>query len=160
MDEHAIGKFKRWLLGGEKIGEGTIRKERAEPRSPRKIEPEVVVHYWDGSAPGGRQLRDLSQSGAYIYTSERWYPGTIIRIVLQGNRLQGHRTTEQEDGTAAPAASTCVSARVVRHGSDGVAVEFAFRHEEELASFQTFLAAIRPRPAKTAPPDATPHREG
>ena len=135
MCEHAIGKLKRWLLG----------RERDEPRSvARSKDPEVVMHYWDGSAAEGRRLRDISHSGAYIYTAERWYPGTIIRIILQGDRLQGDSTAH----------TTCVSARVVRHGSDGVAVEFAFRNEEELGSFRTFLAAIPPRPAPIAPPDA------
>jgi hypothetical protein len=144
MYEHAIGKLKRWLLGGESD----------EPRRvPRRTDPEVIVHYWDGSAPDGRRVRDISHSGAYIYTSERWYPGTVIRIVLQGDRLQGDGTTATEGGMA-PVASTCVSARVVRHGSDGVAVEFTFRNKEEAESFRTFLAAIPPRPAPTAPPDA------
>ncbi len=36
MYEQAIGKFKRWLL----------REKNDEPRSePRRLEPEVVVHY-------------------------------------------------------------------------------------------------------------------
>ena len=144
MKPHAIGKFKEWLFGKGNEGIG-------QPRSARTVEPEVLVHYWDGSAPGARQLRDLSHSGAYIYTSERWYPGTIIRIVLQGPR-----TTAHEDGTLAPVASICLTARVVRYGSDGVAVEFAFRNEEERASFGIFLAAIPPRPAKTSPCDGSP----
>ena len=146
MYEHAVGKFKRWLSGKEKI-----EPESDLPRSPRTVEPEVLVHYWDGSAPGARQLRDISDSGAYIYTSERWYPGTIIRIVLQGQRKAA-----REDGTLVPVDSTCVSARVVRYGSDGVAVEFEFRNEEERANFGTFLAAIPPRPAKTPPRDGSP----
>ncbi len=113
----------------------------------------------DGSAPEGRYLRDISHSGAYIYTSERWYPGTIIRIVLQGDRLEGdrlrgNRATPLEEDMADTLVSTCVSARVVRHGSDGVAVEFSFRNKEERESFQTFLAAIPTRPATPASPDA------
>jgi Flp pilus assembly protein TadG len=130
----AIGRLKRWLL-----------QENQEPRrAPRSSEPEVVVYYWDGSAPEGRRLRDLSQSGAYIYTTERWYPGTIVRIILQGCQ-----TAVQEDGTMGPAASTCIPARVVRHGTDGVAVEFAFRDKEEQESLRMFLAAIPAQPEQT-----------
>ena len=147
MALRAFGKMRQWLLQ---------EKEEEQPsRAPRRIKPELVVHYWDGSAPEGRQLRDVSQSGAYIYTSERWYVGTIIRIILQG-----HSTTTREDGTTAPTASTCIAARVVRHGSDGVAVEFVFRNKEEEESLRTFLAAIPAQPAITVPPNGTSKRGG
>jgi Flp pilus assembly protein TadG len=139
MFPRAFGKLKGWLLEED---------QAKEPRrAPRGTEPEVVVHYWDGSKPEGRLLRDISETGAYIYTPERWYPGTIIRITLQG-----YRTVTREDGTTAPAASTCIPARVVRHGADGVAVEFAFRDLEEQAAFRTFLAAIPAQPAIGDPP--------
>ncbi|MGD1071956.1 MAG: TadE/TadG family type IV pilus assembly protein [Bryobacteraceae bacterium] len=135
---------KRWLLW-----------ETPDLRfAPRYIQPDVVVHYWDGSAPEGRYLRDISQAGAYIYTPERWYPGTIVRIVLQG-----YRRAEREDGTTAPAATACVHARVVRHGPDGVGVEFAFRDKAESSTFKKFLAGLSVQPARTAPPpDRTPSR--
>jgi hypothetical protein len=69
-----MGKMKGWLL-----------QENEEPkRAPRLRQPEIVVYYWDGSAPEGRTFRDISQSGAYLCTPERWYIGTIIRLVLQG----------------------------------------------------------------------------
>jgi hypothetical protein len=79
------------------------RKRQLPWRAPRSTKPEVLVHYWDGSAPEGRHLRDISESGAYIYTPERWYIGTIIRIILQG-----YQTVMLEDGTTAPTASTCI----------------------------------------------------
>jgi hypothetical protein len=143
----ALGRMKRWLL-----------QETEEPRcAPRSTEPEIIVHYWDGSAPEGRHLRDISESGAYIYTPERWYPGTIIRIILQG-----YQTAVQEDGSIAPAASTCIPARVVRHGADGVAVEFAFRSEEEAEALRKFLASIPAQPLRTASltPSTSLRREG
>jgi Flp pilus assembly protein TadG len=146
MYAHAIAGLKRWLF----------REEKTELRcAARSAQPEVVVHYWDGSAPEGRYLRDISQTGAYIYTAERWYPGTIVRIVLQG-----YQTAAREDGTTAPAVSTCIPARVVRHGSDGVAMEFAFRDEEERETFRKFLEAIPLQPARAAPPDSEKRREG
>src|ERR1035438_505068 len=49
----------------------------------RTPEPSVVVYYWDGSAPEARRLRDISATGAYILTPERWYIGTIVRLILQ-----------------------------------------------------------------------------
>jgi hypothetical protein len=137
MLNDAIGKMKKWLF-----------QESAEPRrAARAVQPEIVVHYWDGSAPEGRHLRDISETGAYIYTPERWYPGTIVRLILQG-----YQTTAREDGTVAPGVTTCIAAKVIRQGSDGVAVEFAFRDKEEEGTLRKFLAAIPAQPASTAPP--------
>jgi len=133
-----IGKIKGWLF----------QQEPEEPRrAPRSPEPEILVHYWDGSAPEGRHLRDISQTGAYIYTQESWYPGTIVRLILQG-----YRQKSLEDGTTAPAASACIPARVIRQGADGVAVEFAFRNKEEEETFREFLDAIPAQPAQTVSP--------
>ena len=141
MFGQAIGKMKRWLL-----------QESTEPRrAPRTLQPEIIVHYWDGSAPEGRQLRDISPTGAYIYTRERWYPGTIIRIILQG-----YQTIIRPDGTSGPRTSICVPAQVVRQGADGVAVEFALRNHEEEEKLAEFLATIPAQPLATAPPGAMP----
>lgn len=109
-----------WLTGGPSA--------RAESRrAPRVLEPKVVVYYWDGSVPTGHQLRDVSPTGAYLYTSERWYPGTIIRLLLQEARASG----EPAVGATAGTASASIPARVIRHGSDGVAVEFLHRTPED-----------------------------
>jgi len=145
MFANSLRKMSRWLL-----------QEPAEPRrAPRTPAPEVVVHYWDGSAPEGRQLRDISESGAYIYTSERWYLGTVIRIILQG-----YQTELRTDGTIGPKASTCIPARVVREGPDGVAVEFVFRDAEEEKTLKAFLAAIPVQPARAIVPATPQHRAG
>jgi len=145
MYRDAISKMKLWL-----------RQEDKEPRrAPRRPAPDLLVHYWDGSAPEGRRVRDISESGAYIYTPERWYLGTLIRIVLQG-----YPTITRSEGTTAPASSICIPARVVRHGSDGVGVEFAFRSKEEEKGFQSFVAAIPPQPPRTTLPTVTSRTKG
>ncbi len=137
MLDGAIGKLKGWLL----------QNDKPPIRALRNLQPDIVVHYWDGSAPDGRHLRDISESGAYIYTPERWYPGTIIRLVLQG-----YQTRTLPDGTTVPVASTCIPARVVREGPDGVAVEFVFRNREEGDTLKAFLSAIPVQPAMAVPP--------
>jgi Flp pilus assembly protein TadG len=119
------------------------------------MDPEILVYYWDGSAPEGRRMHDISQSGAYICTPERWYPGTIIRLILQKAPK-----AIREDGEAGPPASICVPARVVRHGSDGVAVEFVFRSREEAEGFRTFLAEVPAPPAGNTAFKATSRRKG
>jgi Flp pilus assembly protein TadG len=141
----SLRRMRNWLL-----------QEDEEPRrAPRFREPEIVVHYWDGSAPEGRQLRDISESGAYIYTSERWYPGTMIRIILQG-----YQTEVKEDGTVVPKVSTVITARVIRHGPDGVAVEFAFRDKKEETTLRTFLAAIPVQPLRATISETAHQRKG
>ena len=146
MFQRAIGKMKGWL---------TPEEEDAR-RGPRIVHPEILVYYWDGSAPEGRRMHDISQSGAYICTPERWYVGTIIRLILQRKG-----TARREEGAADPTASICIPARVIRHGSDGVAVEFVFRNREEEASFHTFLAAMpAAQPAGSAPFKGTSGRKG
>ncbi len=145
MLRSAVGKVKGWLL-----------QEDEEPRRALRIaQPEIVVYYWDGSAPEGRRIHDLSETGAYICTPERWYLGTIVRLILQG-----YAAAMPNDGAAAPRASTCVRARVVRHGSDGVAVEFVFRNDEEEKRFRSFMAAIPSAPAESAQPETASHRKG
>jgi len=145
MFQRAIGKMRGWLV-----------QENEEPRRARRsIHPEVLVYYWDGSAPEGRRMHDISQSGAYICTPERWYIGTIIRLILQRAR-----TAMREDSAPVPTASICIPARVVRHGSDGVGVEFVFRNDQEEESFRTFLAAIPAQPAGSAPFKGASRRKG
>jgi hypothetical protein len=147
MHLRALGKMKQWL-----------RQENQERRGARRLtEPEMVVYSWDGSAPKGRHVRDVSQSGAYIYTPERWYVGTLMRLVLQG-----YRTAVREDGSAASMPSTCIPGRVVRHGVDGVAVEFVFCDKKEKETFRTFLTGIPVHtPSQSAPSDdATIRTEG
>jgi Flp pilus assembly protein TadG len=145
MFQRAIGKMREWLV-----------PEKEDPRrAPRSIQPEIVVYYWDGSAPEGRRINDISPSGAYICTPERWYLGTIIRLILQRQPK-----AIREDGAAVPPASICVPARVVRHGSDGVAVEFVFRNRQEEEGFRTFLAAVPAQLPGSAPFNGTSRRKG
>jgi Flp pilus assembly protein TadG len=148
MFQRALDKMKGWVLQGE---ERSVENRRAA----RVRQPEIVVYYWDGAAPEGRRIHDISQSGAYITTPERWYLGTIVRVILQG-----YKTATREDGMTAPIGSTCILARVVRHGSDGVAVEFEFRSTEEQEAFRTFLAGIAGQPAASAPTKAVSKAQG
>lgn len=100
----------------------------------------MVVEYWDGVAPAGPGIRDISESGAYIRTTEKWYSGAIIRLVFRG----------REQKTSVP-----VLAQVVRQGTDGFAMEFMFNNFRQREEFRKFLAALPPA-AKTAPQPAQP----
>ena len=98
----------------------------AELRSaPRFQEPGVVVYCWDGATPSGRQLRDISLTGAYLYTPERWYPGTVVRLLIQ----PGDSSPDGTDNP--PPGSVSLQARVVWHGPDGMALQFLFQDPAE-----------------------------
>lgn len=85
-------------------------------RAPRHIEPRLVAFYWDGAVPVPRYIRDVSKTGFYLVTDQRWCPGTLITMALQ-------RTEKSEDGSTS---SIAVQAKVIRAGEDGVAVAFVF----------------------------------
>jgi Flp pilus assembly protein TadG len=55
-------------------------------------------------------VRDISSTGLYLLTEQRWYPGTLVKISLQRNGV-----TDTD-----PDRSITVSGKVVRSGADGV----------------------------------------
>ncbi len=136
MFKGLIAGFSRWLDRGPS----------AELRGASRVtEPSLLVYYWDGSVPEGRKIRDISPNGAYIVTPERWYIGTIVRLVLQG-----YKTTRQPDDAIVPSRSTSIPARVVRHGIDGIGVEFMFSNARDRKTLEDFLATIPPSQKGTA----------
>jgi hypothetical protein len=80
----------------------------------RKPAPGLIAHFWTGGPPKSQPVRDISATGMYVVTEERWYPGTQIRITL---------TKTLEDGSRAGQSIT-VMATAVRSGNDGVGLEF------------------------------------
>jgi Flp pilus assembly protein TadG len=126
--------WKDFMAGLRRWVESDNGNRRNTLRTP---EPSVVVYYWDGgSAPEARRLRDISATGAYILTPERWYIGTIVRLILQEFK------TAPPDSGLIPSKSTSLLSRVVRHGPDGVAVEFLFASSEEREALDAFRKSI------------------
>jgi len=87
-----------------------------DPVDPRIASREslrgLIAYFFTGGTPVGHAVRDISVTGMYVVTEERWYPGTVVRITLTDR----HSPTVQR--------SITVNARAVRAGSDGVGVEF------------------------------------
>jgi hypothetical protein len=99
-------------------------------RAARHIEPRLVAFYWDGAVPTPRYIRDVSDTGFYLVTDQRWYPGTLVTMTLQ-------RTEKSEDGSKS---SIAVRVKVIRAGSDGVAVAFVFPHPAEARRVTSIIA--------------------
>jgi hypothetical protein len=83
-------------------------------RAPRNIAKGVVAYYWTGGAPKGHKISDISATGFYMQTEDRWVPETMLQMTLQ--RIPA------KDGR--PRQSIAVLTRVVRRGVDGVGHEF------------------------------------
>jgi hypothetical protein len=74
----------------------------------------LAAYYWDGAAPTPRQVRDISPTGMFLLTEQRWYPNTMITMTLIRNDMP------ETD----PDRSIKIAARVVRSGTDGVGLSF------------------------------------
>ena len=83
-------------------------------RSSRVKQPGLVAYYFTGGPPRAHRLGDISVTGFYMHTEERWMPGTIIRMTLQLVDTKGEDPTD----------TITVHSRVVRWGHDGEGFEF------------------------------------
>lgn len=94
----SVKHFWRGLPGGE--------RRKAE----RRAIPGLVAYYWDGGPPVAHPIREISLTGMYLLTEERWYLGTVVTMRLQ--------QTESAENSIA------VHAKAVRWGTDGVGMSF------------------------------------
>jgi hypothetical protein len=99
-------------------------------RPQRYIAPRVVAYFWDGGTPAAHCIRDISSSGIYLLTTQRWYPGTLVTMTLQ-------RTEKDEAGVRQ---SITVQARVMRSAEDGVGLRFVVPKTEEGRRIQRYIA--------------------
>jgi hypothetical protein len=83
--------------------------------APRESLPGLAAYYWTGAAPKGHNVKNISSSGLYVVTEERWYPGTLILMTLQ---VAGNGKEEGFEHSIA------VHSRAVRWGNDGVGLQF------------------------------------
>jgi len=90
-----------------------------DPRkAPRVVAPGLAAYYWTGAAPAASNIKDISSTGLYVVTEERWYPGTLVLMTLQRTE-GGEQSTER---------SISVHSRAVRWGNDGVGLQFVLKH--------------------------------
>jgi uncharacterized protein len=98
------GWLERWLF--------------PNPAGPRRAGREpvagLVAHFFTGGAPQAHDIRDISATGLYVVTTERWYPGTVIRMTL----------SKPDTGQPPSERSITIQARSVRWGNDGVGLQF------------------------------------
>jgi Flp pilus assembly protein TadG len=106
----------------------------------------LVAFYWDGKEPVAHAVLNISSTGCYLLTDQRWYPGTVVTVSLQ-------RAKASESD---PNRSIYVNGKVVRSASDGVGLEFVWSHdhdprrrddhpakEADLKTFKTFIKNLQ-----------------
>jgi PilZ domain len=106
----------------------------------RKSPAALVAYYWDGATPVAHVVRNVSASGLYLVTEQRWYPKTMIKMTLRRNDLP--------DNAAGNSIEMIVG--VVRGDTDGVGLRFVLEHGYESdpsrrtsrATLKRFLQAL------------------
>ena len=81
----------------------------------------MVAYYFTGGSPAPQRISNISVTGFYLQTDERWMPGTVVRMTLQRLGSKG------DD----PADTITVNSRIVRWGADGEGFEFILTDLEE-----------------------------
>jgi hypothetical protein len=106
-------QFLCWLYPNLHLD--SVKQKRSEERRAVRLPlPGLVAYFFTGGSPRPHPIKDISVTGFYMCTDERWLPGTIIRVTLQmvGTSGEGGRDT------------ITVHSRVVRWGPDGGGFEF------------------------------------
>lgn len=107
-------RFLRWLFP-------EVNQRRAE----RYPTPGLVAYYWTGGAPHSYHVGDMSATGLFLLTKERWAPGTLIQMTLQ-----------QQDGKQHTAESSiCVLSEVVRWSENGAGFNFILTDYENVLNY-------------------------
>jgi hypothetical protein len=112
-------RFLRWMFPDLVIKEASRPRDRR--RADRQALPGLIAYFFTGGAPEPQRIANISVTGFYLETEERWMPGTVVRMTLQklGSTGQG------------PADTISINSRIVRWGPDGEGFEFILSDLEE-----------------------------
>lgn len=111
---------KRLGLGTRNWFTNLLLGDPVDPRNAtRELLPGLIAYFFTGGNPVAQEVRDISATGIYIVTNERWYPGTVIRVTLTD---RDHPTADR---------SLTVNAQAVRWGKDGVGLELVLEKDDK-----------------------------
>ncbi len=116
----------------------SMRQMTDRRSAPRMSDPALVVFYWNGAEPTPYRLRDISRTGAYMYTKDRWYLGTILQITIQIDSTE----TKASDVDASSTNSVTLWSKIVRSGEDGVGMAFLLLQRKRRESFLKLLGIV------------------
>ena len=105
------------------------------PRAERRESPALAAFQWHGSTPCQAPVANISCSGAYLLTRERWNVGELHSLTLQrSGALEG-----------ASARRVTVQAKVIRRDSEGVGVQFLMPSGSDLHLWHSAIKADAPQ---------------
>ncbi len=93
--------------------------DRDRRRAERKPSTELAAYFWTGSTPVKHNVRDISETGMYLLTEERWHPGTVLMMTLQSPHATGDERV------------IAVQSKAVRTGEDGVGIAFVLPDDDK-----------------------------
>jgi hypothetical protein len=98
-----------------RLGSRFLRWLNAPPKAAERLRsPEIVAYFWTGGTPHPHKIGNISVTGLYLLTKDRWLRDTVLLMNLQLKNSEGTK-----DGD-----SLSVLARVVWSGADGVGFQF------------------------------------
>jgi hypothetical protein len=93
------------------------RLSTSEHRGAQRTKsPLLVAYYWDGAAPMSHTIQNISSTGFYLPTMDRWLPGTMVTMTLQRTDM-AHENSGTEPHIS-------VLSKVVRLDEHGVGFAF------------------------------------
>ena len=102
----------------------------------RVTAPGVEIHYSLGLEQKRAPIKNISPTGVFLLTGDRWPPGSIVPLTMQTRSLLAKDSETQVQ----------IPARVVRHDDDGVGMEFVLKSvttAEWLALFSKAVSMTR-----------------
>ena len=95
--------------------------------SPRRPLDGLVAYEWSGDAPQRHEIGNISSTGIYLLTDQRWQPGQMLSLTLQRTgplECSAERRVDLEAGA-------------VRWGNDGVGLTFLWPEGMDLRLWET-----------------------
>ncbi len=111
------------------FGSSEKRLAQERRRAERRTSPELAVYIWSGAYPKQETVRDISATGVYLLTAERWAPGDTVSLTLQRKGpLEGNFERR-----------VSVQAKAVRWGDDGIGLSFVLPEGMDLHLWESPL---------------------
>jgi len=109
-------------------------KEPAERRSaPRRNAPGCEMGHLCGDGVRAHSIRDISATGVYLQTSDRWLPGSMVPLTLQ----------QVSEFQAEPRQSITLPGNAVRCDEDGQGFSFILPEGLDVASWVDLIESSR-----------------
>ncbi len=101
-------------------------------RAARCQSPGLAAYHWTGSTPRQDDVRDISCTGVFLLTEERWQPGTVVALTLQ-KKGPPEESSERR---------ITLQAKPVRSDKNGVGLCFIPPKDLDAGLWESLLAGV------------------